>query len=70
MAGFLLITIGALVLSAALIRARTAPVPAVILYIVLTLAQFTGLPGRTIDLLQIAMMVLLIGLAALIWRRA
>ena len=56
-------------LSAALIRARAVPVPAVIIYVVLTLAQFAGLPGRTMDFLQIAMMVLLIGLAAVIWRR-
>jgi hypothetical protein len=70
MVGFLLTTIGALVSSAALIRARAVPIPAVIVYIVLTLVQFTGLPGRTMDFLQIAMMVLLIGLAAVIWRRA
>ncbi len=67
-AGFLLTTIGALVLSAALIRARAVPVPAVIIYIVLTLVQFTGLPGRAMDFLQIAMMVLLIGFAAVVWR--
>lgn len=70
MAGFLLTTIGALVLSAALIRARAVPVPAVIIYIVLTLVQFAGLPGRTMDFLQIAMMVLLVGLATVVWRRS
>jgi hypothetical protein len=70
MAGFALTTIGALVLSAALIRSCTVPVPAVIAYIVLTLVQFVGLPGRTMDFLQIAMMVLLTGFAAVIWRRA
>jgi hypothetical protein len=70
MAGFLLITIGSLVLSAALIRARAVPVPAVISYIVLALAQFAGLPGRTMDFLQIAMLLLLIGFAAHLWRRA
>jgi hypothetical protein len=69
-AGFLLTTIGALVLSVALIRARAVPVPAVVAFILLTLAQFAGLPGRTMDFLQIAMMVLLIGLAAVIWLRA
>lgn len=52
MAGFLLSTIGALVLSAALIRARAVSVPAVIIYVVLTLVQFTGLPSRTMDFLQ------------------
>jgi len=69
-AGFLLTTTGALVLAVALIRARAVPVPAVIIYIVLTLVQFTGLPGRAMDFLQIAMMVLLIGFAVVIWRRA
>ncbi len=69
-AGFLLTTIGTLALSAALIRARAVPVPAVIVYIVLTLVQFAGLTGRTMDFLQIAMMMLLAGLAAVIWRRA
>ena len=69
-AGFLLTTIGALVLSVALIRARAVPVPAVIVYIVLTLVQFIGPQGRTLDVLQIAMMVLLIGFASAIWRRA
>ena len=68
-AGFLLITIGALVLSVALIRARAVPVPALIAFIVLTLAQFAGLPGRTMDFIQIAMMMLVIGFAAVIWRR-
>jgi len=70
MAGFLLTTIGSLVLAAALIRARAVPVPAVVVYILLTLAQFTGLPGRAMDFLQIAMMVLLIGFAAVVWSRA
>jgi len=69
-AGFLLTTIGALVLSVALIRARAVPVPAVIVYIVLTLVQFIGPQGRTLDVLQIAMMGLLIGFASAIWRRA
>ena len=70
MAGFFLTTIGALVLSAALVRARAVPMPAVTVYIVLTLAQFAGLPGRAMDFLQIAMMVLLLGFAAVLWRRA
>ena len=69
-AGFLLTTIGALVLSVALIRARAVPVPAVIVYIVLTLVQFIGPQGRTLDVLQISMMGLLIGFASAIWRRA
>jgi hypothetical protein len=35
-----------------------------------TLVQFAGLPGRALDCLQIAMMVMYIGLAAILWRRA
>ena len=70
MAGFLLTTVGSLVLAAALIRARAVPVPAVVVYILLTMVQFIGLPGRAMDFLQIAMMLLLIGLAAVVWRRA
>jgi len=69
-AGFLLTALGGLILSAALIRARAVPVTAVIAYVVLTLAQFVGhgLPSRAMDFLQIAMMVLLIAFAAVIWR--
>jgi hypothetical protein len=70
MAGFALTTLGSLVLAAALIRARAVPVPAVVAYLLLTVAQFAGLPGRAMDVLQIVMMALLIGLAALVWRRA
>jgi hypothetical protein len=70
MAGFALTTLGSLVLAAALIRARAVPVPAVVAYLLLTVAQFTGLPGRAMDLLQIVMMALLVGFAALVWRRA
>ena len=66
MAGFALITLGSLVLAAALIRARAVPVPAVVVYILLTLVQFAGLPGRAMDVLQIAMMVLLVGFAAVV----
>ncbi len=69
-AGFVLTAIAALVLSVALIRARAVPIPAVIVYIALTLVQFAGPQGRALDFLQIAMMTLLIGFAATIWRRA
>lgn len=41
--------------------ARAVPVAAALVYIVLALIQFAGLPGRTMDFLQIAIMVLLIG---------
>lgn len=70
MAGFLLTAIGSLVLAGALIRARAVPVYAVVAYVVLTLVQFTGIPGRALDFLQIAMMLLLIGFAAALWRHA
>jgi hypothetical protein len=69
-AGFLLTTLGSLVLAAALIRARAVPVLAVVVYLLLTIAQFVGLQGRAVDFLQIAMMVLLVGFAAVVWRRA
>ena len=69
-AGFVLTTLGSFVLAAALIQARAVPVSAVVVYLLLTLVQFAGLPGRAIDGLQIAMMVMLIALAAVIWRRA
>jgi hypothetical protein len=70
MAGFVLTTLGSLVLAAALIRARAVPVPAVAAYVLLTIVQFVGLSGRVMDFLQIAMMVLLLGFAAVVWRRA
>jgi hypothetical protein len=70
MAGFLLTAVGSLVLAAALIRSRAVPVYAVVAYILLTLVQFSGIPGRAMDFLQIAMMVMLLGFAAVLWRRA
>jgi hypothetical protein len=70
MAGFALTTLGNLVLALALIRARAVPVVAVVVYLLLTVAQFVGPQGRALDFLQMAMMVLLIGFAAVVWRRA
>jgi hypothetical protein len=70
MAGFVLTTLGSLVLAAALIRARAVPVPAVAAYLLLTVMQFVGLQGRVIDFLQIVMMVLLLAFAVVVWRRA
>lgn len=70
LAGFLLNAVGSLVLAVALIRSRAVPVYAAVAYILLTLAQFSGLPGRAMDFLQIAMMLGLIGFAAVLWRRA
>jgi hypothetical protein len=69
-AGFVVTTVGSLVLAVALIRARAVPVPAVVTYLLLTVVQFVGLPGRVLDFVQIAMMVLLLGLATVVWRRA
>jgi len=68
MVGFLLTTVGGLVLAGALIRARAVPVLAVLTYVVLVFAQFSGIPGRAMDVLQIAMMLVLMGFAALLWR--
>jgi hypothetical protein len=68
MAGFLLTTVGVLVLAGALFRARAVPVFAVVAYVVLVLAQFSPIPGRAMDFLQIAMMLVLIGFAAVLWR--
>ena len=70
MVGFLLTMVGSLVLAAVLIRARAVPRYAVVVYILLTLAQFSGIPGRAMDFLQIAMMLVLMALAAVLWRRA
>jgi len=71
MAGFVTFTLGTLVLSAALIRARAVPVVGVIVFVLLTLAQFVMPAGNDVlNYLQIATMVLLVGFAAVVWRRA
>lgn len=71
MAGFLSFTLGTLLLSAALVRARAVPVVAVILFIVVTLAQFAMPTGTDLlDYLQIAQMAILVGFAFVVWRRA
>jgi hypothetical protein len=71
MAGFVTFTLGTLVLSAALIRARAVPVVAVGIFIVLTLAQFVMPAGHDLlNYLQIAMMAMLVGFAAVVWHRA
>jgi hypothetical protein len=71
MAGFVTFTVGSLVLTAALIRARAVPVLAAVVFILLTLAQFVMPAGHDIlNYLQIAQMVMLIGFAAVLWRRA
>ena len=70
MAGFVTFTLGTIVLAVALIRARAVPVPAIVVFLLLTLAQFSGLDGQALNFLQAAMMVMLLGFAAVVWRRA
>ncbi len=70
MAGFVTFSLGTIVLSVALIRARAVPVPAIVVFLLLTLAQFSGLGGQALNFVQVAMMVLLVGFAAVVWRRA
>ena len=71
MAGFVTFTLGTLVMSAALVRARAVPVPAVAAFVVVTLAQFV-MPSGTdlLNYVQIVSMAMLIGFAAVVWRRA
>ena len=71
MAGFLVFTLGSLVLSAAVVRARVVPAPAVIVFVLATLAQFAIPTGNDVlNYVQIGTMALLIGFAAVVWRRA
>jgi hypothetical protein len=69
LAGFLLFTVGSLVLAAALRRARAVPAVAVAAYVLLVLAQFTPVHGRVIDYVQVAMMTLFVALAVSVTRR-
>ena len=64
-AGFLLFTIGVVMLSIALLRAATVPQWVPLMMLVLTVAQFAPVPGRILDLIQVAFMAILIALAAL-----
>jgi hypothetical protein len=70
MAGFAMFTLGGLLLATALVRARVVPLAAVAAYVALVVAQFTPIPGRTIDYVQILMMGLFVGLAATALRSA
>jgi hypothetical protein len=70
MAGFVTFTLGTLVLSAAVIRARAVPLAPVVVFVLATLAQFMIPTGNALNYLQIGTMALLIGFAALVWRRA
>lgn len=70
MIGFLLFTVGSLVLAVALLRSRVVPITAVIVFVILAVSQFVGIEGRGLDVVQIAMMLLLTGLAVIGFRRA
>jgi hypothetical protein len=69
MGGFLLYTLGTLVLAVALIRAGSVPRWLPIAMIVLIIAQFAT-SDRVLDFVQIAAMTLLVILAALVLRRS
>jgi hypothetical protein len=69
MAGFVLFTVGSLVLALALFRARAVPVAGVAAYALLVVVQFVPFHGRVLDYVQIAMMALLLGFAVLVLRR-
>ena len=69
LAGFLLYTVGGLVLAFSLYRGRAVPVVAVAAYVVLVVAQFSPLPGRALDFLQIGTMALILCLAVTVLRR-
>ena len=70
MIGFLLFTVGSLLLAVALLRSRAVPIAAVIVFAVLTVSQFVGVEGRGLDFVQIGLMVLLAGLAVVGFRRS
>jgi hypothetical protein len=63
MAGFLLFTVGSILLVVALIRSRSVPVWLPIAFLVLVVAQFTPVPSRVLDFVQVALMALLVVLA-------
>jgi hypothetical protein len=70
MAGFALFTLGTLTLSVALARAKAVPLAAVLGFVALTVGLFVPLPGRGIDVVQVAQMLLIGTLAVPLWRRA
>ena len=63
MAGFLLFTLGTILLLVALIRSRAVPLWLPIASLVLIVAQFTPVPGRALDFVQVASMALFVALA-------
>jgi len=66
MAGFALYTLGSLVLAASWIRAHVTPRWIAVAFIVLTVAQFTPVPERVLDFIQVGLMALLIGVSGLV----
>lgn len=69
MVGFGLYTLGSLALASALIRARVAPRLLPIGFVVLTLAQFSPVPERILDFIQVVLMALLVVMAGLVVAR-
>jgi hypothetical protein len=63
MAGFLLFTVGTILLLVALIRSRSVPLWLPIASLVLIVAQFTPVPGRALDVVQAVLMALFVALA-------
>lgn len=69
MAGFLLVTLGSLVLAAALVRGRAVPRPAVAAFVLLTFGLFAT-TGAALDVVQAAQTVLIGAVAVPLWRSA
>lgn len=69
MIGFLLYTVGSIVLGVALFRGRVVPIVGVAVFVAVTVAQFVGIEGRLLDFAQVALMLLLTGLAGWALRR-
>jgi hypothetical protein len=70
MAGFFLVTLGSLVLAAALWRARAVPRPAIALFVLLTVGLFAGLSSTPMNVIQAAQVFAIGALAVPIWTRA
>jgi len=70
MAGFLLFTLGSILLLIALIRARAVPLWLPIACLVLMVAQFAPVPGRALDFVQSGLIGLLVVLAWMFHREA
>lgn len=69
MAGFLLVSVGSLVLAGAWWRSRSVPRWLPITLVLVTLAQFTVFDGRALDVLQILVMLVFVVFAMVFMRR-